>query len=76
MRIVSVTELRKHLSYYIDLSDKEEILITRYNKIISCLVGPTIKAINYIESLDIPNNIKTNEKLLEEEILSKYNYLN
>ena len=37
MNKISVTEFRKKLNYYIDLSKTEEIAITQYGKVIAIL---------------------------------------
>ena len=37
MNKISVTEFRKKLNYYIDLSKTEEIAITKYGKVVAIL---------------------------------------
>ena len=78
MCYVTVTELKNNLSHYLELSKKESVFITKNNKVISVLTNPTnhatLEAIMYVESLDIPNDLPSNDKLLEEEMLKRYTF--
>lgn len=75
MCYVTATELKNNLSHYLELSKKENVFITKNNKVISVLSNPTnnatLEAIMYVESLDIPKDLPSNDKLLEEEILKR-----
>ena len=37
---VTITNLREHLGYYLKLSQKEDIYITKYGKVIAVLTKP------------------------------------
>lgn len=75
---VTATELKKNLSYYLELSKKEDVYITKNKKVISILVNPQLlavyEAIKYVESLDIPKNLESNDKLLEKALLERCTY--
>ena len=44
MCYVSATELKKNLSHYLELSQTEDVYVTKNNKVISVLVDPKTKA--------------------------------
>ena len=75
---VTATELKKNLSHYLELSKKEDVYVTKNNKVISILVNPHLlalyEAIKYVDSLDIPENLESNDKLIEEAILKRCTY--
>lgn len=37
---ITSTELKRNLSYYLDLSSKEDVLVTKNDKVISVLTNP------------------------------------
>ncbi len=72
---VSATELKNNLSYYLKLSQNEDVYITKNDKVISILSNPNDKALH--EFLDlrgkfgtVPSNVDLKE-LVGEEILKK-----
>ena len=38
--IIIVTELKKHLNKYLDMVSKEDIIITKYGKVVARLTNP------------------------------------
>lgn len=56
MVYITVTELRKNLEKYLLLSEKENVYVTKNNKVISVLVNPKVDAYNQFVS--IANSIK------------------
>lgn len=40
MTKITITNLREHLGYYLKLSQKEDVYITKYGKIIAVLTKP------------------------------------
>ena len=73
---VSITEIKKKFDYYIELAQKEDILITKYGKPVAILKGLQKEA--DIDSLVGKYNPEGKEvdtdKLLEEALNEKYGY--
>ena len=51
MVIVSITEFRKHMGYYLELVQQDNIAVTKYKKIISIFKKPKTTAIDRLLSL-------------------------
>ena len=41
---ITSTELKNNLSYYLELSSKEDVIVTKNNRIISVLINPKDRA--------------------------------
>lgn len=63
MCYVTATELKNNLSHYLKLSKKEDVFITKNNKIISVLVNPQLKAL--YEVCDILNKTEIDKTVTE-----------
>lgn len=63
MCYVTATELKNNLSHYLKLSRKEDVFITKNNKIISVLVNPQLKAL--YEVCDILNKTEIDKTVTE-----------
>ena len=63
MCYVTATELKNNLSHYLKLSKKEDVFITKNNKIISVLVNPQLKAL--YEVCDILNKTEIDNTVTE-----------
>lgn len=48
---ITATELKKNLSYYIDLSQKEDIWVTRNGKVVTKLTSPFRTRVDTAKSL-------------------------
>lgn len=48
---ITITELKQNLSMYIELSEKEDIYITQYGKVVSKLTNPHKTRIDVAKSL-------------------------
>lgn len=72
---VTSTELKNNLSYYIELSNKEDVYITKNNKVVSILTSPRDKSFNDFLKLEgclkKYDNGKDYNDIIGEEILSK-----
>ena len=72
---VTSTELKKNLSYYLELSSKEDVCVTKNNKVISILTNPRDK--NYAEFLKLrgclanSDNGENYDQMIGKEILDK-----
>lgn len=64
---ITATELKNNLSYYIDLSRTEDILVTRNGKIVTKLSYPFQTKIDAAKSLfgSVPNTITQEEATKE-----------
>ena len=73
---ITVTELRKKLNYYLKMSEKEAIYITKQNKIISVLCSPQSHAIDELLNLkgilEEYDDGKPYEDMIGEALLEKY----
>ena len=56
MRIITITEFRKHYGYYLDLVNSEKIFITKYGKTIAVLHCPN--RVGVIEESDCSYKIQ------------------
>lgn len=63
MCYVTATELKNNLSHYLKLSKREDVFITKNNKIISVLVNPQLKAL--YEVCDILNKTEIDKTVTE-----------
>ena len=75
MCYVTATELKNNLSYYLTLSSKEDVYVTKNNKIISVLSNPQDKALENFLSLrgqfgTLDENIDYKD-IIGEEIMKK-----
>ena len=72
---ISITEFRRKMSYYLSLSETEDILIMKNNKEIAALSNPHKHAfyefLSFADSLPTSDNSKSYEELLEEALLEK-----
>ena len=80
MRVITATELKKHLGYYLELSAKENVYVTKNNRVITVLSNPQDAALN--DFLSLRGILKTPEtegftsdELLGKAILEKYGLL-
>ena len=76
MCYVTATELKNNLSYYLEKSTKEDVYVTKNNKVISILINPKLKALYdlkmFVNSLPAPKeNEKSDEDIIYEEILKR-----
>ena len=75
MHYVTEQELQKNLDYYLELSAKEDVFITRNNKVVSVLVSPQDKG--YFDFMKLEGCLSkyddgTNyEEMIADEILKK-----
>ena len=72
---ITVTELKKNLGYYLELSKSEDVYVTKKGKVITLLTSPDKKSFVDIDSLVGKYNPDGKnidyEKLLEEAIMEK-----
>lgn len=76
MCYITATEFKKRLGYYMELSNKEDVYVTKNNKVITVLVSPEDKALQNFLALEgilySPEvEKKTNDEILGEEILKR-----
>ena len=59
MCYITATELKTNLSHYMELSNKEDVYVTKNNKIITVLVSPKTKAMRegIIQEGELPRSI-------------------
>ena len=73
---ITIAEFKNNIKYYLELSNNEDVYIMKNNEIVSVLVNPQklalYEAIKDIESLDVPKNLESNNKILEEALLERY----
>ena len=79
MCYVTATELKNNLSFYLEKSMKEDVYITKNNKVISVLISPQLKALleseKLINSLPVDHSIKmTDKEIIEEAIELRWKY--
>ena len=78
MIYLSATELKNNLGHYMELSDKEDIYVTKNKKVITVLTSPSSKALQ--DFLDFPNTVgKIDEEIdydeiIKEEVLKRCGY--
>ena len=48
---ITVTELRKHLGKYIQLSRQEDVFITKHEKVISVMTSKHVEKLALVDSL-------------------------
>ena len=76
MKTISITELKKHLSFYLQLSQTEDVCVTKYGKTISLLTNPDRPYLLLLDSLMgkyNPDNQKVDyDELLKEEIFKRH----
>ena len=75
--IITATELRKRLSYYLEVSKHEDIYVTKNNKIFTILTQPRRKALNDFLSLsgvisDDKLKNKSYRNIVAEELAAKH----
>lgn len=60
---ITITELKQNLSMYIELSEKEDIYITQYGKVVSKLTNPHRSRIDIAQSLigSMPDSLSLEE---------------
>lgn len=68
---ITATEFKKHLGYYLDLSQKEDIRIVKNSKTISVLSSGKDHALNDFLSLKSSLANKDTEELTNDELLGK-----
>ena len=51
MRYVCISEFRKHFTYYLNLSSKEDIYLTKRGKVVAVLTKPNEADVRYYETL-------------------------
>ena len=78
MCIVTSTELKKNLSYYLQLSEKEEIHITKNKKVIAIIKNPKSNAFeDFLKlrgCLKGADNGLSDEDMIGEEIMKRCGY--
>ena len=79
MCYVTATELKQNLSYYLELSTKESVYITKNKKVICALVDPRISALEDFLKLkgcmaDPKYEGKSTKEIVGEAILKKCTY--
>ena len=75
MRYITITEFRNKLSYYMELSRREDIYVTKNNKVITVLTNPDNKSLASIHSLRGKYNPSGEdvdyEQVIKEEIMKR-----
>lgn len=78
MCYVTSTELKQNLSHYIELSQKEDVYITKNSKVISVLSNPNTKAffdfLSLRGCLDVDGKENNYKDIVAEEIIKKCNF--
>lgn len=69
-RLITVTELKKNLDKYLLLAEKEDILITKNNKVIAKLSNPYQNRVEIVKSLVgiLPDDNISDEEILDERL--------
>lgn len=76
MCYITATELKTNLSYYMDLSHKEDVYVTKNGKVETVLTSPKDKALEKFLKLrgilkDLDQNGKSYEEMIAEGILQR-----
>ena len=73
MTKISITELRKNLNHYIELSSKEDIFITKHNKVVAVLSNPDASFYKTLFELygSVPDSGEDYEKVIGQAIIDK-----
>ena len=73
MCYITATQLKNNLGHYLELSEKEDVYITRNGKVFSVLTSPQEKALDDFVSLceEIHQSNKNGEKIDGDEALRK-----
>ena len=80
MCYVTATELKNNLSLYLEKAAKEDVYVTKNNRVICVLVSPQLKALyeaeRMLKDLDIPEEAKKKsyKELIGEGIDKKCDY--
>ena len=78
MRCVTITELKKKLSYYINLCNEEDIFITKNGEVVAVLSNPDEayyrKLTKLYGCLNDNNPNQTYEEMIGEEIMRRCGY--
>ena len=76
MMTITSTELRKHLYFYLEKANDEDVYISKYGKIVAVLISPIKAKEKHIDSLlgkYNPEGVEIDyDRLLEERILEKH----
>ena len=78
MCYITATELKNNLGYYMELSNKEDVYVTKNNKVITVLTNSDVHRLALIENLrgsfgSVDNDIDYDE-ILKKEIMKKCTY--
>ena len=78
MRYITATELKNNLGYYLDLSSKEDIYVTKNNEVITVLTNAEKHKLVLIEELsgsfgNVDEDIDYDE-ILKKELMNKCTY--
>ena len=78
MCIITSTELKKNLSYYLKLSEKEEVHVTKNKKVIAIIRNPKSDAFEDFMKLKgclkVSDKDLSTEDMIGEEIMKKCGY--
>lgn len=78
MRYITATEFKSRLGYYMELSRKEDIYVTKNNKVITVLTNPENKSLASIHSLRGKYNPSGEdvdyEQVIKEEVMKRCGY--
>ena len=77
MCYITATELKNNLGHYLELSKKEDIYVTKNNKIITVLTNPNNKSFEKFMSLEgvlKTNDNKDYDEIIREEIEKRWGY--